>query len=63
MAIDDLAKWPGFYKIRDWTCHGKCQLGKFVSHASLYNTKGRHPAGPHQVCVIGIIIFPYIDNT
>ena len=28
-----------------WTCDGKCQLGKFVSHASLYNTKGRHPVG------------------
>ena len=23
-------KWRGFYKIRNWTCDGKCQLGKFV---------------------------------
>ena len=26
-----------FYEIRDWTCDGKCQLGKFVSYASLYD--------------------------
>ena len=30
MAIDDLWNGMSFYEIRDWTCDGKCQLGKFV---------------------------------
>ena len=54
------AKWPGFYEICDWTCDGKCQLGKFVSHVSLCSTKGRRPAGPLRVCV-GKMVF-YIEN-
>ena len=45
-------KWSGFYEIRDWTCDGKCQPGKYISHASLYNTMGPRPARPHRVCVI-----------
>ena len=45
------AKWASFYEIRDWTCDGKCQLGNFVSHASLYNTKGRHPEA-YRVCMV-----------
>ena len=44
-----------FNEIHDLTCDGKCQLGKFVSHASLYDTKGCQP----EACRLCVVLIPH----